>query len=102
MKVYPCKICKEAWSCKHPLKDQICKMCKTDKINPKKFSAENFMIPSAVPAELKGLTQVEEMLIARAFPIMQVYTKPKGGQKACKGHVITLPQEVQQLADVLP
>ena len=42
------------------------------------------------------------MLIARAFPVMHVYTKPRGGQKAYKGHVITLPQDVQQLADVLP
>ena len=33
---------------------------------------------------------------------MHVYTKPRGGQRAYKGHVITLPQDVQQLADVLP
>lgn len=42
------------------------------------------------------------MLIARAFPVMHVYTKPRGGQRAYKGHVITLPQNVQKLADVLP
>ena len=30
-----------------------------------------------------------------------LYTKPRGGQKAYKGHFITLPQDVQQLADVL-
>ena len=42
------------------------------------------------------------MLIARAFPVMHVYTKPRGGQRAYKGHVITLPQDVQQLADILP
>lgn len=42
------------------------------------------------------------MLIARAFPVMRVYTKPRGGQRAYKGHVITLPQDVQQLADILP
>lgn len=42
------------------------------------------------------------MLIARAFPVMHVYTKLRGGQKAYKGHVITLPHDVQQLADVLP
>lgn len=60
------------------------------------------MIPSPVPKELQGLTQFEEMLIARAFPVMHVYTKPRGEQRAYKGHVITLPQDVQQLADVLP
>ena len=48
--------------------------------SPKKFSCENSMIPSCVPNELKSLTQVEEMLIARALPIMRVYIKP-GGQR---------------------
>ena len=42
------------------------------------------------------------MLIARAFPVMHACTKPRGGQKGYKGHVITLPQNVQQFADVLP
>ena len=42
------------------------------------------------------------MLIARAFPILQVYTKPRGGQRAYKGHVITLPHDIQKIADVLP
>ena len=69
---------------------------------PKKFSKENDMIPCAVPKELQGLTQVEEMLIARAFPVIQVYTKPNGGQKAYKGHVLTLPHDVEHIANVLP
>jgi len=60
------------------------------------------MTPSPVPLQLQGLTQFEEMLIAREFPIMHVYTKPGSGQRAYKGHVITLPQDVQQLADILP
>ena len=30
------------------------------------------MVPSTVPIELKNLTQVEEMLIARALPTMRV------------------------------
>ena len=80
----------------------ICSRCSRDKCVPKKFSNENLTIPSPVPKELQDLTQFEEMLIARAFPVMHVYTKPRGGQRAYKGHVITLPQDVQQLADVLP
>lgn len=79
----------------------ICSRCSRDKSVPKKFLNEHF-IPSPVPKELQGLTQFEEMLIARAFSVMHVYTKPRGGQRAYKGHVITLPQNVQQLADVLP
>ena len=60
------------------------------------------MMPSKLPNELKDLTQVEEMLIARAFPVMQIYTKPRGGQLAYKGHIITLPNDVQKIADILP
>lgn len=60
------------------------------------------MIPSPIPKELQGLTQFEEMHIARAFPVMHVYTKPRGGQRAYKGHVVTLPLDVHQFADILP
>ena len=42
----------------------LCLRCSRDKKNPQKFSKEHNMIPSAVPCELQGLTQVEEMLIA--------------------------------------
>ena len=34
------------------------------------------MVPSPVSPELQGLTQCEEMLIAKAFPVIQVYIKP--------------------------
>jgi hypothetical protein len=55
------------------------------------------MIPSCVPHELQNLTQIEEMLIARALPIMRVYIKP-GGQRGYSGHCINLPQNVKELA----
>ena len=59
------------------------------------------MIPSTVPLELQGLTQVEEMLIARAIPIMRVYVKP-GGQRGYSGHCINLPQKISELSESLP
>ena len=105
IKIFKCCVCHEAWPLKTKpknLTNYICSRCVHDKRVQKKFSAENLMIPSPVPEQLQGLTQIEEMLIARAFPVMHVYTKPRGGQRACKGHVLTLPQDVQQLADVLP
>ena len=108
MSIIQCAVCKEAWPLKNEtLKtkretDYTCGRCKRDKIFPKKFSHQNNMVPSPVPSELQGLTQFEEMLIARAFPVIHVYTEPRGGQKAYKGHVITHPQDVQQLADILP
>ena len=59
------------------------------------------MIPSPIPPQLQGLTQIEEMLIARALPIMRVYIKP-GGQRGYSGHCINLPQNVNELASSLP
>ena len=41
-----------------------CQRCKKDNQCPKLFS-DNNMDPGSVPAELQGLTQTDEMLIAR-------------------------------------
>ena len=99
-----CTICQEAW----PLNSKprspdcyICPRCARDTKSPRKFSLENSMIPSPVPTELQNLTQVEEMLIARALPIMRVYIKP-GGQRGYSGHCVNLPQNVKELATSLP
>jgi len=59
------------------------------------------MYPGDVPSCLQGLTQVEEMLIARACPIMCVYRK-RGGQRGYKGHDINLPQNIDSFLDTLP
>ena len=59
------------------------------------------MIPSSVPNELQSLTQIEEMLIARALPIMRVYIKP-GGQQRYLGYCVNVPQNVTELAMSLP
>ena len=67
----------------------------------KKCSHENLMIPSPIPHQLQNLTQTEEMLIARALPIMRVYIKP-GGQRGYSGHCINLAQNVTELATSLP
>ena len=55
------------------------------------------MIPSELPNPLKNLIQLEEMLISRAFLVMQIYTKPIEGQLAYKGHVIPLPKMYKKL-----
>lgn len=102
--IYQCTICLEAWPLKSKPKsasNYVCSRCARDKQNPKKFSKQNAMIPSSVPPELQGLTQIEEMLIARALPIMRVYVKP-GGQRGYSGHCINLPQDVTELASSLP
>ncbi|KAF9501700.1 hypothetical protein BDN71DRAFT_1348697, partial [Pleurotus eryngii] len=58
--------------------DGICSSCVADKGDPvKKWSRENFVHPAhEIPSCLKGLTDMEEMLIARVKTYMQVrYTK---------------------------
>ena len=81
--MYKCTVCHEVWPVKSKSRSPqtyICFRCMRDKKSPKKFSIQNSMIPSPVPLELQDMSQVEEMLIARALPIMRVYIKP-GGQR---------------------
>ena len=59
------------------------------------------MDPGSVPAELQGLSEVEELLIARAFPIMSIYRK-HGGQRGYNGHVLNLSQDIQGFLNSLP
>ncbi len=100
--VSKCTVCQEAWPLKSkPTAPYECSRCLRDTKSPKKFSYENSMIPSSVPHELQNLTQIEEMLIARALPIMRIYIKP-GGQRGYSGHCINLPQNVTELATSLP
>ncbi|XP_020897308.2 uncharacterized protein LOC110236158 [Exaiptasia diaphana] len=102
--IVQCNICHEAWPLRTKPKSvstYICTKCARDKETPKKFSNENLMIPSKVPTQLQGLTQTEEMLIARVLPIMRVYVRP-GGQRGYCGHCVNLPQNVKEIADSLP
>jgi hypothetical protein len=99
-----CTTCKEAWPTRQNLVSEvyICYRCKRDKKSPlKKFSAENDMDPGTVPEQLRGLTQVEEMLISRVCAIMRVYRK-HGGQRGYKGHVLNLPQDIQSFLNRFP
>ena len=100
-----CSVCKETWPTKQNLsKDParyVCHRCTRDKKSPKVYSAENDMDPGIVPPQLQGLTQIEEMLIARVCPIMSVYRK-HGGQRGYRGHVLNLPQDIQSFLNSLP
>ena len=59
------------------------------------------MGPGSVPVELQGLTQTEEMLIARCCPIMRVLHL-KGGQLRYGGHVVNVAQDITTFAATLP
>ena len=102
MKIVHCSVCFESWPLSASTKslkasEFICVRCKKDKQFPNNFSKENKMMPSELPNPLKNVTQVEEILVSTAFPVMQIYTKPRGGQLAYKGHVIILPNDVLQI-----
>ena len=90
-----CVTCKETWPSKQRFNPQIfeCLRCKRDNRNPKLYSQENDMDPGILPAELQDLTDIEEMLVARACPIMCVYRK-HGGKRGYKGHVLNLSQDI--------
>lgn len=55
-----------------------CQRCKRDNKVPKSLSCENDMDPGEVPVDLRGLTQVEEMLIARGSPVIRVDRLKRG------------------------
>ncbi|CAB4410504.1 unnamed protein product [Rhizophagus irregularis] len=78
-----------------------CRHCYYDKNTVKKFSADNNMDPGDVPEELRDLTEIEEILIARIFPIVSVYCL-HGGQYAYRGNVINFSQNVEEFATQLP
>jgi len=59
------------------------------------------MDPGVVPDELKGLTEIEEMLIAQVFTVMTVY-RLRGGQTGYRGSVINFLQDVQEFTNKLP
>ena len=89
--IYQWTVYHEAWPlCTRPKQphNYVCSRCSRNKSVPKEFSQENSTIPFPVPKELLGLTQFEEMLIARAFPVMHAClykTKrwSKSIQRAC-------------------
>ena len=61
------------------------------------------MDPGSVPAELQGLSEVEELLIARAFPIMSIYSTVNTGVNAdTRDNVLNLPQDIQGFLNSLP
>jgi hypothetical protein len=68
-------------------------------------SLANFRWVGAVPDELKDLTWIEELLVARAHVVGRVVRLQARNQASyfgIKGHIIFLPQDTSLLLDVLP
>ena len=66
-----------------------------------RFSLENNMDPGRQPVVPAHLTQIEEMLIARVNPILQV-TYTRGCQYKYSGHTISFPQDISTISMSLP
>ena len=60
------------------------------------------MDPGSVPAELQGLSEVEELLTARAFPIFSIYRKHGGQRGRLQGHVLNLPEDIEGFLNSFP
>ena len=61
------------------------------------FSEENNMFPGKVPNELQGLSIVEEQLICKISPCINVHMLKHGGI-ASSGYCVTFPQDVSEPA----
>ena len=79
----------------------MCTHCKRDKKVPRVSSGENNMDPLPIPVELSGMSDAEQMLIARLAPTVHVHMLRHGGI-ASNGHYIAFPQALQEPATILP
>ena len=101
--VQMCHVCQESYVRIQVFKtntNTVCIWCKRERTN-QRFSVGNHIDPRTQPHVLGVLTQVEEMLIACASPILQVMHSI-GGQYKYWGHVINFLQEVKYVAKTLP
>lgn len=78
----------------------MCSMCQQEKGN-NRFSIENNMDPGSQPLELANLSQVEEILITRVSPILQV-THAIGGKYKYKGNTISFSQNIEHVYQSIP
>ena len=59
------------------------------------------MDPGRVPIIFTTLTMIEQLLIARMYPVVSVF-RLRSGQLAYSGNVINFPQDVASFAQTLP
>ena len=82
-------------------KQEVCKRCSSDTNKVKLFSKENNMHPFDIPACLSDLSIIEQQLICRISPCINVHMLKHGGV-ASSGHCVTFPQEINEPAQIFP
>lgn len=65
------------------------------------FSGENNMDPGIPPAELQNLTVIEQQLIAKISPCINIHML-KHVDIAANGHCVSIPHEINEPAKILP
>jgi hypothetical protein len=92
-----CTICKERRIETKMFSKSICKRCNSDKNSLKLFSFQNNMDPH----ELSDLSIIEQQLICRISPCINIHMLKHGGITSA-GHCVTFPQEVSEPAKIFP
>lgn len=86
----------------HP-RNQICTRCtsleRSRRDNP--FVIENGLDFGSIPMQLRDLTLIEQILIARVHPVVSVF-RIHGRQTGYSGHVVNFNQRVESISGRLP
>ena len=84
-----------------PGSETICRRCHKDKGPIKLFSNENNMNPKHMPDPLTDLSMIEQQLICKISPCINVHMLKHGGI-ASSGHCVTFPQDINEPAQIFP
>ena len=96
-----CSVCHERRIEMEMAGKSICQRCNRDKKDIKMFSSANNMDPQPMPSELQDLTIIEQQLISRLAPVINIHMLKHGGI-AANGHCVTFTQNVNEPAQILP
>jgi hypothetical protein len=83
------------------ISNEVCKHCSPDKNIIHLYSEYNNMNPKLSPPEMSDLIVIEQQLISRISPCINVHLLNHGGI-ASSGHCVTFPQEVNEPAKLFP
>jgi len=62
----------------------------------------NMLLIEEQPFELCDLSPLEERLISRRIPFVQIVNLPRGGQKGIKGPAVNVPSSLNDVISLLP
>ena len=82
----------------------ICKTCHKTLQNgnmPAQCHQNNLLLVD-IPNELKELSSLECLLVAKIIPFMHIVSLTKGSQHGLKGHVVLVPADLSKVCTLLP